>query len=107
MGDKGKKDSTPPPLLLMPAGGGLTLNPPDQPNVLMPVIQSEPSLFGSGNISNINLICQQYAGCHMTFYVALLYVDVLCNLCYCYIVFDSSVSNHMNYRQHLISFRPL
>lgn len=56
MADKGKKDSTPPPLLLMPAGGGLTLNPPDQPNVLMPVIQSEPSLFGSGNISNINLI---------------------------------------------------
>lgn len=47
MADKGKKDSTPPPLLLMPAGGGLTLNPPDQPNVLMPVIQSEPSLFGS------------------------------------------------------------
>lgn len=67
MADKGKKDSTPPPLLLMPAGGGLTLNPPDQPNVLMPVIQSEPSLFGSGNISNINLICQQYAGCRMTF----------------------------------------
>ncbi|XP_022287855.2 triacylglycerol hydrolase DDHD2-like isoform X2 [Crassostrea virginica] len=47
MADKGKKDTTPPPLLLMPAGGGLTLNPPDQPNVLMPVIQSEPSLFGS------------------------------------------------------------
>ncbi|XP_056004599.1 phospholipase DDHD2-like isoform X2 [Ostrea edulis] len=47
MADKGKKDTTPPPLLLMPAGGGLTLNPPDQPNVLMPVIQSEPSLLGS------------------------------------------------------------
>ncbi|XP_046327437.2 phospholipase DDHD2-like isoform X2 [Haliotis rufescens] len=46
MADRGKKDSTPPPLLLMPAGGGLTLNPPDQPNVLMPIIQSEPSLLG-------------------------------------------------------------
>lgn len=106
MADKGKKDSTPPPLLLMPAGGGLTLNPPDQPNVLMPVIQSEPSLFGSGNISNINLICQQYAGCHMTLQVILLYVDVLCNLCYCYISFDIFVSNHMNNRQQLRSFRP-
>lgn len=50
MADKGKKDTTPPPLLLMPAGGGLTLNPPDQPNVLMPVIQSEPSLLGSGTV---------------------------------------------------------
>ncbi|XP_069140492.1 phospholipase DDHD2-like [Argopecten irradians] len=47
MADRNAKDSTPPPLLLMPAGGGLTLNPPDNPNVLMPVIQSEPSLLGS------------------------------------------------------------
>ncbi|XP_033756021.1 phospholipase DDHD2-like isoform X2 [Pecten maximus] len=47
MADRNAKDSTPPPLLLMPAGGGLTLNPPDHPNVLMPVIQSEPSLLGS------------------------------------------------------------
>ncbi|XP_041368088.1 phospholipase DDHD2-like isoform X2 [Gigantopelta aegis] len=46
MADRGKKDSTPPPLLFMPAGGGLTLTPPEQPNVLMPVIQSEPSLLG-------------------------------------------------------------
>ncbi|OWF51709.1 phospholipase DDHD2-like isoform X2 [Mizuhopecten yessoensis] len=47
MADRNAKDSTPPPLLFMPAGGGLTLNPPDHPNVLMPVIQSEPSLLGS------------------------------------------------------------
>ncbi|XP_061185904.1 phospholipase DDHD2-like isoform X1 [Saccostrea echinata] len=47
MADKGKKDTTPPPLLLMPAGGGLTLNPPTQSNLLMPVVQSEPSLLGS------------------------------------------------------------
>ena len=47
MADRGNKDSTPPPLLLMPAGGGLTLNPPDNQNFLMPVIQSEPSLLDS------------------------------------------------------------
>ncbi|XP_052266093.1 phospholipase DDHD2-like isoform X2 [Dreissena polymorpha] len=46
MADKFKKDATPPPLLLMPAGGGLTLTPPDQPSLFMPVVQSEPSLFG-------------------------------------------------------------
>ena len=48
MADRSKKEPTPPPLLLMPAGGGLTLTPPDQDNVLMPVIQSEASLFGPG-----------------------------------------------------------
>lgn len=47
MADRGNKDSTPPPLLLMPAGGGLTLNPPDNQNMLMPVIQSEASLLDS------------------------------------------------------------
>ena len=47
MADRSKKEPTPPPLLLMPAGGGLTLTPPDQENVLMPVIQSEASLFGN------------------------------------------------------------
>ncbi|CAC5376706.1 SEC23-interacting protein,Phospholipase DDHD2 [Mytilus coruscus] len=47
MADRGNKDSTPPPLLLMPAGGGLTLNPPDNQNLLMPVVQSEPSLLDS------------------------------------------------------------
>ncbi|KAL3863613.1 hypothetical protein ACJMK2_005363 [Sinanodonta woodiana] len=46
MADKGKKDSTPPPLLFKPAGGGLTLDPPEQRDILMPVIQAEPSLFG-------------------------------------------------------------
>lgn len=49
MADRGNKDSTPPPLLLMPAGGGLTLNPPDNQNLLMPVVQSEPSLLDSGS----------------------------------------------------------
>ncbi|XP_053407052.1 phospholipase DDHD2-like isoform X2 [Mercenaria mercenaria] len=47
MADRQKKEPTPPPLLLMPAGGGLTLTPPDQPSLYMPVIQSEPSLFGA------------------------------------------------------------
>ncbi|KAK3092754.1 hypothetical protein FSP39_006892 [Pinctada imbricata] len=47
MSDKKGKDGTPPPLLLMPAGGGLTLNPPDQPGLFMPVVQSEPTLLGS------------------------------------------------------------
>ncbi|KAL4231202.1 S23-interacting protein [Mactra antiquata] len=46
MADKQKKEPTPPPLLLMPPGGGLTLTPPEQPGLYMPVIQSEPSLFG-------------------------------------------------------------
>ncbi|XP_029645752.1 phospholipase DDHD2 isoform X2 [Octopus sinensis] len=41
MADRSRKEATPPPLLLMPANGGLTLNPPEQPNVLMPVVQSE------------------------------------------------------------------
>ena len=52
MADRGNKDSTPPPLLLMPAGGGLTLNPPDNQNFLMPVVQSasEPSLLDSGKL---------------------------------------------------------
>lgn len=50
MADRGNKDSTPPPLLLMPAGGGLTLNPPDNQNFLMPVVQSEPSLLDSGSL---------------------------------------------------------
>ena len=48
MADKFKKESTPPPLLFMPAGGGLTLTPPDQPSLFMPVIQSEPSLIDPG-----------------------------------------------------------
>ncbi|XP_060595144.1 phospholipase DDHD2-like [Ruditapes philippinarum] len=47
MADKQKKETTPPPLLLMPAGGGLTLTPPDQPSLYMPVVQSEPTLFGA------------------------------------------------------------
>ncbi|XP_052772575.1 phospholipase DDHD2-like isoform X1 [Mya arenaria] len=46
MADRSKKEATPPPLLLMPAGGGLTLTPPDQQSLFMPVVQSEPSLFG-------------------------------------------------------------
>lgn len=41
MADRYKKESTPPPLLLMPPGGGLTLTPPEQPNILMPVIQNQ------------------------------------------------------------------
>jgi hypothetical protein len=40
----------------MPAGGGLTLNPPDNQNFLMPVIQSEPSLLDSGSFK----FCTQY-----------------------------------------------
>lgn len=48
MADRQKKEATPPPLLFMPAGGGLTLTPPDQPSMFMPVIQAEPSLFGPG-----------------------------------------------------------
>ncbi|WAR22593.1 S23IP-like protein [Mya arenaria] len=48
MADRSKKEATPPPLLLMPAGGGLTLTPPDQQSLFMPVVQSEPSLFGPG-----------------------------------------------------------
>lgn len=45
MADRHRKEATPPPLLLIPASGGLTLNPPEQPNILMPVVQSEPSLL--------------------------------------------------------------
>ncbi|KAK7110285.1 triacylglycerol hydrolase DDHD2-like [Littorina saxatilis] len=45
MADKSKKEPTPPPLLYMPAGGGLTLNPPEPSGFLMPVVQSEPSLL--------------------------------------------------------------
>ncbi|GFR86757.1 SEC23-interacting protein, partial [Elysia marginata] len=45
MADRFKKESTPPPLLLMPPGGGLTLTPPEQPNILMPVIQNQSPLL--------------------------------------------------------------
>uniref|UniRef100_A0A0B6YFN9 Uncharacterized protein n=1 Tax=Arion vulgaris TaxID=1028688 RepID=A0A0B6YFN9_9EUPU len=55
MSDRSKKDVTPPPLLLMPAGGGLTLTPPDQPNVLLPVVQSASSLLDSGNLFSVTL----------------------------------------------------
>ena len=41
MADRSKKDNTPPPLLLMPAGTGLTLTPPEQQNFLMPVVQNQ------------------------------------------------------------------
>lgn len=50
MSERGKKDQTPPPLLLMPASGGLTLNA-SAPNVLMPVVQAEASLFEPGKMS--------------------------------------------------------
>ncbi|GAB1610603.1 phospholipase DDHD2-like isoform X4 [Argonauta hians] len=43
MADRSRKEATPPPLLLMPANGGLTLNPPEQPNLLMPVVRNEAS----------------------------------------------------------------
>ncbi|CAG5121164.1 unnamed protein product, partial [Candidula unifasciata] len=48
MSDRARKEVTPPPLLLMPAGGGLTLTPPDQPNLLMPIVQSVPPLLDPG-----------------------------------------------------------
>ena len=48
MADKSQKEATPPPLLLMPASGGLTFNTSGNDNVLMPVPQAEPTLFASG-----------------------------------------------------------
>ena len=48
MADRQKKEATPPPLQFMPAGGGLTLTPPDQQSLFMPVVQFEPSLFDPG-----------------------------------------------------------
>ena len=50
MADRQKKEATPPPLQFMPAGGGLTLTPPDQQSLFMPVVQSEPSLFDPGKL---------------------------------------------------------
>ncbi|CAH1783250.1 unnamed protein product, partial [Owenia fusiformis] len=45
MADRNQKDATPPPLLLMPAGDGLTMNVPGGSNFLMPVMSSDASLF--------------------------------------------------------------
>lgn len=49
MADKsGKKDTTPPPLLLCPPSGGLTLTPVTGSSLLMPVPQTEASLMPEG-----------------------------------------------------------
>ena len=49
MADRGKaKESTPPPLLLMPASQGLTFDANEGLNILMPVPQTEASLIASG-----------------------------------------------------------
>ena len=62
MSDKKQvKETTPPPLLLMPAGEGLTLNPPHGGSLLMPLVQSEPSLMAPG--AYCILLCKKY--CHM------------------------------------------
>ena len=45
-----QKDSTPPPLLLMPASEGLTLSPAGGASLLMPVPQTEASLLAPGNM---------------------------------------------------------
>ncbi len=44
----GKKESTPPPLLLCPPSGGLTLTPAQGSSLFMPVPQTEASLMASG-----------------------------------------------------------
>ena len=46
--EKQTKQSTPPPLLLMGASQGLTLDPPQGGNLLFPVPQSESSVFPAG-----------------------------------------------------------
>ena len=62
MSDKKQvKETTPPPLLLMPAGEGLTLNPPHCGSLLMPLVQSEPSLMAPG--AYCILLCKKY--CHV------------------------------------------
>lgn len=72
MADRGNKDSTPPPLLLMPAGGGLTLNPPDNQNMLMPVIQSEASLLDSGKTCDNVFFFHLYMNTHYCNYILIL-----------------------------------
>jgi hypothetical protein len=51
MAEKGnQKDATPPPLLLLPAGDGLTMNASIGSNVLLPIVNTEASLMSPGTI---------------------------------------------------------
>ena len=46
--NRGRKEQSPPPLLLMPAGEGLTMSTSSMPSLLMPLTQPEQSLIPSG-----------------------------------------------------------
>ena len=51
-----RKDQTPPPLLLCPPSGGLTLTPAQGSSLLMPVPQTEASLIPSGSLLSFSSV---------------------------------------------------